>query len=513
MEEWFVPMSDYQMRKLLKNNFRWIAILAGCCFVAGFLSQIIFFSRANLHDTLPDGLRARIALSDPILLLDPSLSANKDSSSSTNVNSETSSSQHLQTLQTSVPPLNHPLLLQSHLNATQESLSLSQSSEQLTLTQLMLSRTGNDQIPNIVKAWRLAKLDWHELLPKHNSKWERYGTPERGKGLRLLVSKETQITDFLTRFHESGLSAMYGYEHGPMLSYSGCDTFLSPCYIHNDTKKCEIDELCMWSSGPQLCVDRDKTRPSDATKQCANPVQVVGGNQGTTRVKPEQCDFYVHEPAILLTVDSESQSMFYHWWASLCMIMEYWRNSLQSSRNIHLFVREINDQAFFQFFGLFTDNCWRRATQSFAHVPPGACFCKLVSLDAQQGRNEPIKAVEQTLHYLSLDTIQPPIDRVVVGIISRRRKRFILNEYDLVASVEALGYDCVLLPFESMTLYEQMKALRSLDVLIGMHGSGLDNAIFLHPGSVLVQLLPYKNDHRCTFPSTAEQAGVHYQEW
>ena len=489
MESWFVAMDDRQIRKLLKNNFRWIAILAGLCFVAGFLSQIIFFSRADLHDTLPDGLRARIELNDPSLLLAPSLSVNKDSSSTKVVGEK--SSPDLQSLETSVPPLDHQLL-RSHLNTTQEPPSLSQSSAQLTLTQLMLSRTGNDQIPNIVKAWRLAKLDWHELLPKHNSKWERYGTPEKGKGLRLLVSKETQISDFLTRFHVSGLSAMYGHEHGPMLSYSGCDTFLSSCYIHNDTERCEIDELCMWSQGTQTCVDRDKTRPSESTEQCSNPVRIVGGNEGTTRAQREQCDFYVHEPAIMLTVDSESQSMFYHWWASLCMIMEYWRNSLQSSRNIHLFVREINDQAFFQFFGLFTDNCWRRATQSFAHVPPGACFCKVVSLDAQQGRNEPIKAVSQTIQYLSLDTIQPPVDRIVVGIISRRRKRFILNEYDLVASVESLGYDCILLPFESMTLYEQMKALRSLDVLIGMHGSGLDNAIFLHPGSVLVQLLPYK---------------------
>ena len=445
-------------------------------------------------------------------------------SSSTKVVSE-KSSKDMQVLETSVPnkalsnaitfqpPLDHQSL-HSNSNTTRESpASLSQSSAPLTLTQLMLSRTGNDQIPNIVKSWRQAKLDWHELLPKHNSKWERYGTPDKGKGLRLLVSKETQITDFLTRFHESGLSAMYGHEHGPMLSYSGCDTFLSPCYTHNDADTCEIDELCMWSKLQQICVDRDKTRPSESTEQCANPVRIVGGNEGSTRAQPSQCDFYVHEPAIMLTVDSESQSMFYHWWASLCMIMEFWRNSLLSSRNIHIFVREINDQAFFQFFGLFTDNCWRRATPSFAHVPPGACFCKVISLDAQQGRNEPIKAVAQTLHHLSLDTIQPPIDRVVVGIISRRRKRFILNEYELVASVEALGYDCILLPFESMTLYEQMKALRSLDVLIGMHGSGLDNAIFLHPGSVLVQLLPYKNDHRCTFPSTAEQAGVHYQEW
>jgi capsular polysaccharide biosynthesis protein len=82
-----------------------------------------------------------------------------------------------------------------------------------------------------------------------------------------------------------------------------------------------------------------------------------------------------------------------------------------------------------------------------------------------------------------------------------------LNEYELVKAVQGMGYECVLLPLESMTLYEQMAQLRSLDVLIGIHGSGLDNAVFLHKGAVLVQLLPYSVQHKCTFRSSAERAG------
>lgn len=100
-----------------------------------------------------------------------------------------------------------------------------------------------------------------------------------------------------------------------------------------------------------------------------------------------------------------------------------------------------------------------------------------------------------------------------VGLISRRRKRFILNEYELVQKVQAMGYECVILPLEAMTLFEQMQQLRSVDVLVGIHGSALDNAVFLHPGAVMVQLLPYKVEHRCTFRGTAEQAGVVYMEW
>lgn len=46
-----------------------------------------------------------------------------------------------------------------------------------------------------------------------------------------------------------------------------------------------------------------------------------------------------------------------------------------------------------------------------------------------------------------------------------------------------------------------------------MHGSGLDNSVFMHSGSVLVQLLPYKVEHRCTFASSARSVGVTYMEW
>jgi hypothetical protein len=51
-----------------------------------------------------------------------------------------------------------------------------------------------------------------------------------------------------------------------------------------------------------------------------------------------------------------------------------------------------------------------------------------------------------------------------VGILSRRRKRFLLNEHELVAATLALGYDVQLLPMEDMTLFEQISALRSCTV-------------------------------------------------
>jgi hypothetical protein len=117
------------------------------------------------------------------------------------------------------------------------------------------------------------------------------------------------------------------------------------------------------------------------------------------------------------------------------------------------------------------------------------------------------------IDFLGLEGVEPPKEKVRIGLISRRRKRFILNEYELVQLTQQMGYECVLLPLESMTMHEQIKVLRSLDVLVGIHGSALDNSIFLQKGSVILHLLPYSVEHRVAFPSLANELGVVYQEW
>jgi hypothetical protein len=227
--------------------------------------------------------------------------------------------------------------------------------------------------------------------------------------------------------------------------------------------------------------------------------------------KPSQCKVWVTQPAVKLSIDSESQSMFYHWWATWSGIVSHWKNQLHSRRDMHFFVDAINDPMFFQFFGLLSDNCWRRMDERYS--PPSVCYCNTMDEGTGQTRENAGGAAEQMLTFLGLQSVQPPKDKVKIGLISRRRKRFILNEYDLVRRVQEMGYECVLLPLETMTLYEQMQQLRSLDVLVGIHGSALDNAVFLHPGSVMVQLLPYKVEHRVTFRATAEEARVRYMEW
>ena len=97
-------------------------------------------------------------------------------------------------------------------------------------------------------------------LHRVRSTWERFGEK---KGLRLLVSKEEQITDYLTRFTESGLAAAYGQDHGPLLAYSGCNKLRSDCMVHPQDI-CQTNGLCMWDSEQALCVDFEVSSPYGA---------------------------------------------------------------------------------------------------------------------------------------------------------------------------------------------------------------------------------------------------------
>ena len=365
-------------------------------------------------------------------------------------------------------------------------------------------------VPNIVKAWREAKLDWHDLLPKHNSRWERFGDPPQGAKLRSLVSKEEQVTDYLTRFYESGLAARYGHEHGRLQSYAGCDSFADGCMIHGEGA-CRADQLCAWDAASGLCSPFDPAKHAGdpgSGQRCAAPKRL--GNFGFEKTQEQACARYVDQPVVLLDIDSESQSMFYHWWASWTSIHERWESWALGRRDTHFFISQINDPMFFQYFGLLSDSCWRR---SYNQVPPGLCFCNAEGFHSAQARSNQVGTAAQLLQHLQADSAAPPAGRAKVGVISRRRKRFILNEYELVDAIAAAGYDVELLPLETMTMYEQMVALRSVDVLVGIHGSALDNAVFMHKGSVLVQLLPYSVEHRVTFQSDAEGAGMVYMEW
>jgi hypothetical protein len=77
--------------------------------------------------------------------------------------------------------------------------------------------------------------------------------------------------------------------------------------------------------------------------------------------------------------------------------------------------------------------------------------------------------------------------------VSRKnaRGRGVLNEAELVNAITALGGEVAY--FETMSFQEQVLLMSECKVLLGNHGAGLANMIFMKPGGLVVELLPHRN--------------------
>jgi hypothetical protein len=112
-------------------------------------------------------------------------------------------------------------------------------------------------------------------------------------------------------------------------------------------------------------------------------------------------------------------------------------------------------------------------------------------------------------------TLPTPLQPLQVVLISRRNKRVLLNEPELIAETASAhpGLQLTVAVLEEMALFEQMQLLWRTDVLIGVHGSGLINSIFMRTGSVLVELVPFRVSTTGFFDGPAAEHRVHYLSW
>jgi hypothetical protein len=139
-------------------------------------------------------------------------------------------------------------------------------------------------------------------------------------------------------------------------------------------------------------------------------------------------------------------------------------------------------------------------------------------LGAGSGSSQPRDYRDFIVTRFRLDHL-PPLEKPALGMLSRRMKRVLLNEDEIVVAIRARGVDARLLHLEDMPLYEQVASMKRISILVGMHGSGLMNAMWMRPGAVSVQLLQCKLDegpYRGSIDvlrGAASQRGVGYFQW
>ncbi|KAL6888618.1 hypothetical protein ACP4OV_009644 [Aristida adscensionis] len=102
-------------------------------------------------------------------------------------------------------------------------------------------------------------------------------------------------------------------------------------------------------------------------------------------------------------------------------------------------------------------------------------------------------------------------------IISRKNSRRFLNEREMAAAAAGEGFDVrIAEPDQHTDMATFARLVNSADVMIGVHGAGLTNMVFLPRGAVLIQVVPFGGLEwltRVTFKEPAADMEVSYMDY
>ncbi|KMT12764.1 hypothetical protein BVRB_4g088580 [Beta vulgaris subsp. vulgaris] len=109
-----------------------------------------------------------------------------------------------------------------------------------------------------------------------------------------------------------------------------------------------------------------------------------------------------------------------------------------------------------------------------------------------------------------------PKKKPKILLISRKETRVILNEDEMVKMMLNLGFEIhKALAHDMLRLNHFAELVNSCDVLVGAHGAGLTNEVFLRNGAVVIQIVPLALDWASDtyYGNTARVMGLKYMEY
>ncbi|CAL9757768.1 unnamed protein product [Musa acuminata subsp. burmannicoides] len=102
-------------------------------------------------------------------------------------------------------------------------------------------------------------------------------------------------------------------------------------------------------------------------------------------------------------------------------------------------------------------------------------------------------------------------------LILRKGSRSFVNEREVMRMVKGLGFKLITAgPEETKNIYRFAQVVNSVDVLMGIHGAGLANMVFLPSNATVVQIIPccgLADGCRYIFGEPAPDMGVRYVEY
>ena len=387
----------------------------------------------------------------------------------------------------------------------------------------------------LLAAWHAGNVDWHNLVRK---------LPD-GSPVEFLEDAERETLDYATG------RMLRWHDYGPLARFSGCDILRDCCMVHGSAAECMRNEMCGWCPSTSICFSRENPVLPElvrgaSERSCAETLQTKaqpsgggGGGQvtlvsgGVSRsATPSQCKIVVQAPVVFVGLNGRA-GMLYHFLSEFYVSNFARIRGEKCGTNVHIafkrgFRFNKNSRGFFSYFQLLSQYCVRKIDD----IPDGTCFQNVIGRGAMSGGNaacvanaedgggngQPGDYKQWIVHRFGLDQL-PPLEKAAIGFMSRRMKRVVLNEDELIVAMRARGLNAELLHLEDMPLYQQVASMKSISVLIGIHGSGLMNAQWMRAGGVSVQLLQCKMDEGAfrgsidVLRGAAQSAGVHYFEW
>ncbi|XP_044957646.1 beta-1,2-xylosyltransferase XYXT1-like isoform X2 [Hordeum vulgare subsp. vulgare] len=120
---------------------------------------------------------------------------------------------------------------------------------------------------------------------------------------------------------------------------------------------------------------------------------------------------------------------------------------------------------------------------------------------------------------IKLGDVRPPGGRrrrPRMIILERTNSRKILNLPEVIAAAEAAGFKVVVAGRPKASYDEFTREMNSFDVMVGVHGAGLTNCVYLPTGAVFLQIVPYgrlEEIAKTDFGDPARDMGLRYIEY
>ncbi|KAI3828321.1 hypothetical protein L1987_02421 [Smallanthus sonchifolius] len=223
-----------------------------------------------------------------------------------------------------------------------------------------------------------------------------------------------------------------------------------------------------------------------------------------TTTKPPQppCDHNHRHPAVIFSSGGYTGNIFHEFNENLIPL--FITSGLFKSR-VHFIVVDHKLSFMRKYRRVFTrlsgHEIINPAVDSSVHCFPGAViglkFHKFLGINTSDNPHDYVsmtdfrKFIRQTYDLKTqsvFDTSNPP----VLLLISRRTTKKFINEAEMVKMMEKLGFVVIIAnSAKEMSDVEKFSlVINSCSVMVGVHGAGLANEIFLPDGAVMVQVRP-----------------------